>query len=153
MRPIRVKIKKIGSRLYLRVPKMIAEHFHIMDEDEMEISIHSHTAQIQRELWETEPDDIRSVKIPINHEAIGQNQYNRIYIPVRFRFFFPPHGIDFLMRTNAGNIRTHLTADGFLKKDIRKWFNFNGPLGPGDQLQFKSVTGELNIYELNYIKV
>ena len=60
------------------------------------------------------------------------NMYNRIYVPQEYRFFFPKKSRDFLLSTNVGNIKTHITSNGYFTKGLRQWFYVNGPVMPKD---------------------
>ena len=81
------------------------------------------------------------------------NMYNRIYVPQEYRFFFPKMSKDFLLITNVGNIRTHITSNGYFTKGLRQWFATNGPVMPEDCLKIKLIKEETHLYEMIYSKV
>ena len=62
------------------------------------------------------------------------------------------HGVDFLLKTNAGNFRTDMTNDGFIKKNTMEWFSVNGPLDAGNWLTFSELPGKRYQYQLSYRK-
>ena len=47
-----------------------------------------------------------------------------------------------------GNIRTHITADGYFTKGMRQWFYVNGPLVSGDLLKIRSLDENKSLYQL-----
>ena len=60
---------------------------------------------------------------------------------------------DFLLITNVGNIRTHITTNGYFTKGLRQWFATNGPVMPQDCLKIKLIKEEAHLYEMIYSKV
>ncbi|NOZ07268.1 MAG: AbrB/MazE/SpoVT family DNA-binding domain-containing protein [FCB group bacterium] len=148
MKQFRVKLKKVGSGFMIRLPKMISDRFNFRDGDEIEISILAPVLSDQGDLWEKPPKEITEVSVTLSEDTHSLNMYNRIYIPAKLRFFFPPAGMDFILRTNVGNFTTHLTSDGFIKKNIFRWFSFNGPLEAGDRLDFIEEPGPSSKYRM-----
>ena len=80
------------------------------------------------------------------------NMYNRIYIPEKYRFFFPIDSIDFILLTNVGHIKTHLSNNGYITKGLRHWYHFNGPIMPDDEICIKLINEDLREYDLLYTK-
>ena len=152
MKPIRVKIEKIRNRFYVRLPKLITDIFKYNEGDEIEIAIHPLSPIIQEDLWEQSPGDIDSISITLRERLHSLNMYNRIYVPVKYRFFFPPTDINFILKSNIGNIRTHLTNDGFIQKNMARWFSANGPLQTEKEIVFSLLSDNTNVYEVNYVK-
>ena len=74
------------------------------------------------------------------------------YWAERFRFFFPLHSKDFLLLTELGNIKTHLSPNGYISSGLRQWFMLNGPLMPNDTITVRLLDDALNHYELSYEK-
>ncbi len=148
MKEFRVKLKKVGSGFMIRLPKMISDRFRFRDGDEIKISILAPVPSEQGDLWKKPPEEITSVSLTLSEDTHSLNMYNRIYIPAKLRFFFPPAGVDFILRTNVGNLTTHLTSDGFIKKNIFRWFSFNGPLEAGDNLDFIEEQGTPHKYRM-----
>ena len=74
--------------------------------------------------------------------------YNRIYVPEKFRFFFPPEDIDFCLVTNVGQIKTHITSNGYFTKGMRSWVEVNGPLEPTDRIRISIVDEKRKMYEM-----
>ena len=75
--------------------------------------------------------------------------YNRIYIPEKYRFFFPPANTDFYLITNIGQIKTHITTSGYFTKGVRSWVEINGPLEPTDKIHVTMIDDNRNVYEMN----
>jgi len=152
MKPIRVKIQKIRGSRFIRLPNLIADRYNLHDGDEIEIRISNRVSNRQAELWDRPIDDLNQIAVKLLRDGHSMNMYNRIYVPTDLRFFFPPKGIDFLLITNVGNILTHLTADGFIKKNIRPWLAANGPLTAGDELDFVLMSDHRHAYQLRLIR-
>ncbi len=152
MKQFRVKLKKAGSGFMIRLPKLISDRFRFKDGDEIEISILATNPIEQGNLWESPPEEITQVSVHISKETHSLNMYNRIYIPVKLRFFYPPSGVDFILRTNAGTISTNITSDGFIKKNLISWFAINGPLDTGDHIDFLEEQGVPNQYRMDLQK-
>ena len=81
-----------------------------------------------------------------------------IWVPIFFHFifnsfqvviyFFSENKVDFIIETNIGNIRTHMTNDGYFTQGMRQWFYFNGPLVSGDLLKIRSLDDKKSLYQL-----
>ena len=97
-------------------------------------------------------EDINSISFFINEEVHTMNMYSRIYIPERYRFFLPRKEQEFILSTNVGNIKTHITSNGYFTKGLRQWFYANGPLMPKDEIVIKSIKEDVNQYEMIYKK-
>ena len=152
MRLIHVKLEKIRNKLFVKIPELIAEALHLKEGEEIEISIHSEPAFAQGELWGDEPeeiDEINDICLDITEDLHTLNMYNRIYVPEKYRFFFPPAEIDFFLVTNVGQIKTHITTSGYFTKGIRSWVEVNGPLEPTDRIQISLIDENRKVYEMN----
>ena len=78
---------------------------HLKEGEDIEISIHSEPTFAQGELWGDEPDkveDINDIYLDISEDLHTLNMYNRIYVPEKFRFFFPPTDADFISSNECG---------------------------------------------------
>ena len=151
MRLIHVKLEKIRNKLFVKIPKLIAEALHLKEGEEIEISIHSEPAFAQGELWGDEPeeiDEINDICLDITEDLHTLNMYNRIYVPEKYRFFFPPAETDFFLVTNVGQIKTHITTSGYFTKGIRSWVEVNGPLEPTDRIQISLIDENRKVYEM-----
>ena len=148
MKLIRVQIQKIRNHSYIRLPKMIIDRFNLKDGDELEISLHSKTQYTQGDLWDTPPKEINRILFFVPNDTQSINMYNRIYVPAKYRFFFPSSGIDFIVETNVGNFRTNMTSDGYFSQGMRQWFYSNGPLVSGDLLKIRSLDEKKYMYQL-----
>ena len=151
MRLIHVKLEKIRNHLFVKIPDLIAESLHLKEGEDIEISIHSEPAFAQGELWGDEPDeleDINDIYLDISEDLHTLNMYNRIYVPERFRFFFPPTDADFFLITNVGQIKTHITSNGYFTKGVRSWVEVNGPLEPTDLIHVKLLDENRRVYEM-----
>jgi len=151
MRLIHVKLEKMRNHLFVKIPDMIAEALHLKEGEEIEISIHSEPAFAQGELWEGEPDEveeINDISLDISEDLHTLNMYNRIYVPEKYRFFFPPADNDFFLVTNVGQIKTHITSSGYFTKGVRSWVEINGPLEPTDQIHVKLLDEKRKVYEM-----
>ena len=130
---------------------MIAEALHLKEGEGIEISIHSEPAFAQGELWDNEPDEvdeINDISLDISEDLHTLNMYNRIYVPEKYRFFFPPADNDFFLVTNVGQIKTHITSSGYFTKGVRSWVEINGPLEPSDQIHVKMLDEKRKVYEM-----
>ena len=130
---------------------MIAKSLHLKEGEDIEISIHSEPAFAQGVLWDDEPDeleDINDIYLDISEDLHTLNMYNRIYVPERFRFFFPPTDADFFLITNVGQIKTHITSNGYFTKGVRSWVEVNGPLEPTDLIHVKLLDENRRVYEM-----
>jgi len=152
MRLIHVKLEKIRNSLFVKIPDLISEALHLKEGEEIEISIHSEPSFAQGELWEDELEkieDINEIYLSISEDLHTLNMYNRIYIPEKYRFFFPPANTDFYLITNIGQIKTHITTSGYFTKGVRSWVEINGPLEPTDKIHVTIIDDNRNIYEMN----
>ena len=152
MRLIHVKLEKIRNRLFVKIPDLISEALHLKEGEEIEISIHSEPSFAQGELWEDElekTEDINEIYLSISEDLHTLNMYNRIYIPEKYRFFFPPANTDFYLITNIGQIKTHITTSGYFTKGVRSWVEINGPLEPTDKIHVTIIDDNRNVYEMN----
>ena len=151
MRLIHVKLEKIRNKLFVKIPELIAEALHLKEGEEIEISIHSEPAFAQGELWGDEPEEIEEINdicLDITEDLHTLNMYNRIYVPEKYRFFFPPAETDFFLVTNVGQIKTHITTSGYFTKGIRSWVEVNGPLEPTDRIQISMIDENRKVYEM-----
>ena len=152
MRLIHVKLEKIQNSLFVKIPDLISETLHLKEGEEIEISIHSEPSFAQGELWEDElekTEDINEIYLSISEDLHTLNMYNRIYIPEKYRFFFPPADTDFYLITNIGQIKTHITTSGYFTKGVRSWVEINGPLEPTDKIHVTIIDDNRNVYEMN----
>ena len=152
MRLIHVKLEKIRNSLFVKIPDLISEALHLKEGEEIEISIHSEPSFAQGELWEDElekTEDINEIYLSISEDLHTLNMYNRIYIPEKYRFFFPPANTDFYLITNIGQIKTHITTSGYFTKGVRSWVEINGPLEPTDKIHVTIIDYNRNVYEMN----
>ena len=151
MRLIHGKLEKIRNSLFVKIPDLIAEVLHLKEGEEIEISIHSEPAFAQGELWGDEPEEIEEINdicLDITEDLHTLNMYNRIYVPEKYRFFFPPAETDFFLVTNVGQIKTHITTSGYFTKGIRSWVEVNGPLEPTDRIQISLIDENRKVYEM-----
>ena len=154
MRLIHVKLEKIRNKLFVKIPELIAEALHLKEGEEIEISIHSEPAFAQGELWgddAEEVDEIDDIYLDISEDLHTLNMYNRIYVPEKYRFFFPPADIDFFLTTNVGQIKTHITTSGYFTKGVRSWVEVNGPMEPTDRIHVLLLDENRKIYEMNVV--
>ena len=152
MRLIHVKLEKIRNSLFVKIPDLISEALHLKEGEEIEISIHSEPSFAQGELWGDElekAEDINEIYLSISEDLHTLNMYNRIYIPEKYRFFFPPVDTDFYLSTNIGQIKTHITTSGYFTKGVRSWVEINGPLEPTDKIHVTIIDDNRNVYEMN----
>ena len=151
MRLIHVKLEKIRNSLFVKIPDLISEALHLKEGEEIEISIHSEPSFAQGELWGDEvekAEDINEIYLSISEDLHTLNMYNRIYIPEKYRFFFPPAKTDFYLITNIGQIKTHITTSGYFTKGVRSWVEINGPLEPTDKIHVTIIDDNRNVYEM-----
>ena len=152
MRLIHVKLEKIRNSLFVKIPDLISGALHLKEGEEIEISIHSEPSFAQGELWEDElekTEDINEIYLSISEDLHTLNMYNRIYIPEKYRFFFPPANTDFYLITNIGQIKTHITTSGYFTKGVRSWVEIKGPLEPTDKIHVTIIDDNRNVYEMN----
>ena len=151
MRLIHVKLEKIRNKLFVKIPELIAEALHLKEGEEIEISIHSEPAFAQGELWGDEPeevDEIDEIYLDISEDLHTLNMYNRIYVPEKYRFFFPSADTDFFLVTNVGQIKTHITTSGYFTKGVRSSVEVNGPLEPSDIIDVLLIDENRKVYEM-----
>ena len=151
MRLIHVKLEKIRNSLFVKIPNLIVESLHLKTGEEIEIGIHSEPTFAQGDLWgdkSDEVDEINDISLDISEDLHTLNMYNRIYVPEKYRFFFPPADNDFFLVTNVGQIKTHITSSGYFTKGVRSWVEINGPLEPSDQIQVKLLDEKRKVYEM-----
>ena len=152
MRLIHVKLEKIRKSLFVKIPDMIAKSLHLKAGEDIEISIHSEPAFAQGELWGDktgEMEEINDIFLDISEDLHTLNMYNRIYIPEKYRFFFPPEDTNFFLVTNVGQIKTHITSNGYFTKGMRSWVEVNGPLEPTDRIHIKAIDDKRKMYEMS----
>ena len=152
MRLIHVKLEKIRNSLFVKIPNLISEALHLKEGEEIEISIHSEPSFAQGELWGDDlekADDIDEIYLSISEDLHTLNMYNRIYIPEKYRFFFPPANTNFYLITNIGQIKTHITTSGYFTKGVRSWVEINGPLEPTDRIHVTLLDDNRKVYEMN----
>jgi len=154
MKKIRVNIFKIKNHYYAKLPDIVAEQLQIDNGQDIDISIYNKdNNEEQLEIWDIHPEDVDEITFPISHDVHTMNMYNRIYVPQEYRFFFPKKSRDFLLSTNIGNIKTHITSNGYFTKGLRQWFAVNGPIMPEDTLRIKLIDEESNYYDMIYEKM
>ena len=152
MKKIRVKVSKIKNDFYIKIPKVVSEKINLDNGKDLEITIHGDVKENQVELWDVHPEDINKISLIVKEDVHTMNMYNRIYIPEKYRFFFPGVNIDFIILTNVGNIKTHLTSNGYFTKGLRQWFAVNGPVMPNDVIKVELIDESTYSYQLSYIK-
>ena len=92
MRLIHVKLEKIKNKLFVQIPNVLVDSLHLKEGEDIEISIHSEPSFAQGELWEDikeEKNELDEIYLDISDDLHTLNMYNRIYIPEKYRFFFP----------------------------------------------------------------
>ncbi len=152
MKKIRLKVSKIKNNFYMRIPSIISDKLNLSNGEDLEITIHGQARENQVEIWDLHPEDINEINLSITEDVHTMNMYNRIYIPEKYRFFFPAVNSDFILTTNVGNIKTHLTSNGYFTKGLRQWFAVNGPIMPNDKIKIELVDESSYSYQLNYLK-
>ena len=152
MKKIRVNISKIKNHFYAKIPDIIADKMSLSNGQDIEISFSGDVKDEQVEIWDVHPEDITSVIFSISEEVHTMNMYNRIYIPEKYRFFIPSKEQDFIIITNIGNIKTHITSNGYLTKGLRQWFSVNGPIMPNDKVVINLIKENTKQYEMIYKK-
>ena len=93
--------------------------------------------------------DINDIFLDISEDLHTLNMYNRIYVPEKYRFFFPPGDTNFFLVTNVGQIKTHITSNGYFTKGMRSWVEVNGPLEPTDRIHIKAIDDKRKMYEMS----
>lgn len=68
----------------------------------------------------TPTEDIGKVILSCKNK--GTNNHGAIYIPTKYRGFFPDYGKGFTVQTKEGNILTHMTLGGYFTKGMQPWF-------------------------------
>ena len=152
MKKIRLTVSRIKNHFYAKIPDVIADNLELSNGQNIEVSIHGNESEEQINLWNIHPEDITSIIFDIKEDVHTMNMYNRMYVPEKYRFFFPDQNQDFLLITNVGNIKTHITSNGYFTKGLRQWFQFNGPVMPNDKIQISLSDEDTFQYELTYIK-
>ncbi|MAN35886.1 MAG: hypothetical protein CMF89_05825 [Candidatus Marinimicrobia bacterium] len=152
MKKIRLKVSKIKNNFYMRIPSIVSDKLNLSNGEDLEITIHGQAKENQVEIWDLHPEDINEINLTITEDVHTMNMYNRIYIPEKYRFFFPAVNNDFILTTNVGNIKTHLTSNGYFTKGLRQWFAVNGPIMPNDKIKIELVDESSYSYQLNYLK-
>ena len=152
MKKIRLYISKIKNHYYAKIPDVIATKNDLSGGESIEVTIHNTKNDSQFDLWDVHPEDINEISYKIKGDVHTMNMYNRIYVPEKYRFFFPVDNVDFILITNVGNIKTHLTTNGYFTKGLRQWFCYNGPIMPKDIIKIKIVDEDNLHYEMEYIK-
>ena len=153
MKKIRLNITKIKNHYYAKIPDVISNNINIQNKDCIEVTIHNDfDKENQIEMWSVPPEDINEINFKVTEDVHTMNMYNRIYVPEKYRFFLPELNHDFILITDVGNIKTHLTSNGYFTKGLRQWFYVNGPIMPGDKLIFKIIDEHTSQYQMEYIK-
>ena len=152
MKKIRLKVSKIKNNFYMRIPSIVSDKLNLSNGEDLEITIYGQAKENQLEIWDLHPEDINEINLTITEDVHTMNMYNRIYIPEKYRFFFPAVNNDFILTTNVGNIKTHLTSNGYFTKGLRQWFAVNGPIMPNDKIKIELVDESSYSYQLNYLK-
>ena len=152
MKKITLSTVQIKDKYYFRLPDIIADSLKLSNEDKVEVTIHNKKNKDQVDLWDLHPEDLSSIEFQVSQEVHTLNMYNRLYIPERFRFFFPLDNNEFLLVTELGNIKTHLSTNGYITSGLRQWFMLNGPLMPDDTIIIRLLDDVLFHYELSYKK-
>jgi len=152
MKKIRLKTIRIKQKLYFKIPSVVQEAYDLDENNLIEVSLYNKKNPKQTDLWPIHPEDLSSVKFFINEDVYTMNMYNRIYIPEKYRFFFPQENKNFLMNTNSGTLKTHLSSNGYLSSGLRHWFSLNGPLMKNDLIKIIINDQEKALYELIYKK-
>ena len=152
MKKIRLRVSKIKNNFYMKIPSVISDKINLSNGQDVEVTIHGSIKEEQVEIWDMHPEDINEISLKINEDVHTMNMYNRIYIPEKYRFFFPTINNDFILSTNIGNIKTQLTSNGYFTKGLRQWFAVNGPVMPDDNIKIELIDENAYSYQLNYIK-
>ena len=152
MKKIRLRVSRIKNNFYMKIPSVISDKINLSNGQDVEVTIHGSIKEEQVEIWDMHPEDINEICLKINEDVHTMNMYNRIYIPEKYRFFFPAINNDFILSTNIGNIKTHLTSNGYFTKGLRQWFAVNGPVMPNDNIKIELIDENAYSYQLNYIK-
>ena len=141
MNYIRVQIRKHRGQHLIKIPKNIIDNLGVSDGEEIEISVRRPLISSQTSLWDREPVSDTQIKFRISSETMTMNMYSKIYIPSDLRYLFPPSQSEFILETNAGNIQTHITLDGYIGKGMKAWFIVNHQLEEDDLINFEKLPG------------
>ena len=152
MKKITLNTVKIKNKYYLKIPDIVADAYHLKTNDDLEVTLHSKHRKDQAELWDLHPEDLDFIEFKVSEEVHTINMYNRIYIPERYRFFFPLDNKDFILITEYGAIKTHLTDNGYIAKGLRYWFSLYGPLLPNDIMRINLINEDTSEYQLLHRK-
>ncbi len=152
MKKVKLNTVKIKDSYYLKIPDVVADAYHLNTNDDLEVTLHSKRSKDQVELWDLHPEDLDYIEFQISDEVHTINMYNRIYIPEKYRFFFPLDNKDFILMTSYGSIKTHLSNNGYISKGLRYWFSLYGPLMPNDTIRISLVNEDVSEYQLFYQK-
>ena len=104
MKKIRLNTIRIKDSYYFKIPDIVADTYKIRDNEDVEVTLHSKNNNKQIEMWDLHPEDLSAIEFDISEEVHTLNMYNRIYIPQKYRFFFPLDNKEFLLITDTGNI-------------------------------------------------
>ena len=157
MRLISVKLEKIRNSFYIKIPNLIVDSLNLKKGNNIEISLHNEPSFKQQELWTENSNinkmkDINEIILNISEDLHTLNMYNKIYIPEKYRFFFPLEGVSFYILTNIGKIKSNITSNGYIIKGFRSWIEINGPLGANDKMYIRIVDFNNKLYEMKIIK-
>ena len=152
MKKIRLYISKIRNHYFAKIPDVIALKNKLSGGESIEVTIHGRSRDSQIEIWDTHPEDINEISYQILGDVHTMNMYNRIYVPEKYRFFLPEQNYDFILITDVGNIKTHLTSNGYFTKGLRQWFYVNGPIMPNDKFKFTLLDEDTSQYQMEYTK-
>ena len=153
MRLFSVKLEKIRNSLYIKIPDLVVDSLNLKEGNNLEISLHNEPSFKQQELWGenfniTNMKGINEIILNISEDLHTLNMYNKIYIPEKFRFFFPLEGVSFYVLTNIGKIKSNITSNGYIIKGIRSWVEMNGPLEPNDKIYIRVINPNNKLYEM-----
>ena len=152
MKKIRLYITKIRNHYYAKIPDVIARKKELYAGDSIEVTIHNKLHENQIDLWDVHSEDVNEIVFKISGDVHTMNMYNRIYVPEKYRFFLPAQDEEFILITDVGNIKTHLTSNGYFTKGLRQWFSINGPIMPKDKIIFKLLDEDTLQYQMEYVK-
>ena len=152
MKFIRVQIQKHKGKHYIKLPKILIDNSKLSDGDEIEISIRNPQVTSQTNLWEQDYEISSKIEYSISSETMTMNMRSKIYVPIEYRYIFPPSLTDFILETNAGNFQTHINHEGYITKGMKSWFIVNQSLEENDILRFEKLDGSQMRYKLLFIK-
>ena len=52
-----------------------------------------------------------------------------------------------------GQIKTHITSNGYFTKGMRSWVEVNGPLEPTDRIHIKIIDDKRKMYEMSIASI